>query len=64
MIAEDKLLHFWISFFIGLVSPYLSAAAGLGKEVFDAASGGVADAADLLADGLGIMLALIVSPIW
>lgn len=64
MVAEDKLLHFWVSFFIGLVSPYVSAAAGLGKEAFDAVSGGFADASDLLADALGILLALFVSPIW
>ena len=64
MIAEDKLLHFWVSFFIGLVNPYVSAVAGLGKEAFDALSGGFADAGDLLADALGIFFALIVSPIW
>ncbi|MBN2307513.1 MAG: hypothetical protein JXR94_00995 [Candidatus Hydrogenedentes bacterium] len=64
MVGIDKLLHFWLSFALGLASPFMAAAAGIGKEIYDALSGGMASAADLLADGLGIVLALIVSPIW
>lgn len=64
MIGEDKILHFLVSFVIGLVSPLLSVAAGIGKEVYDALGGGVADAGDLLADGLGVLFAIVVSPIW
>ncbi|MCP4640516.1 MAG: hypothetical protein GY851_08790 [bacterium] len=64
MIGQDKLFHFWASFFIGLLSPGLAAVVGIGKEVYDAFSGGFAEAGDLLADGIGIVFAIIVSPIW
>ncbi len=62
MEPTDKFWHFWISFFIAFFKPGLAMLAGVGKEVFDALSGGVADAGDLAADGLGIFAAWIVSP--
>jgi hypothetical protein len=36
----------------------LALVAGIGKEVWDALSGGVADAGDLIADGVGVLFAL------
>ena len=63
-IPTDKLLHFWVSFGIAFLHPAMAALAGIGKEVYDAASGGVADAGDLAADGLGILFAWIVSPFY
>ncbi len=54
----DKLLHFSISLVIALVEPALAVVAGVGKEVWDALQGGFADPLDLVADGLGILVAL------
>jgi hypothetical protein len=51
----DKLLHFIVSLVVSLFDPYLAAALGLGKELFDIVRGGAADAGDLLADFLGIL---------
>ena len=62
MEPTDKFWHFWISFFIAFFKPGLAMVAGVGKEVFDALSGGVADGWDLAADGLGIITAVILSP--
>ena len=63
MTGFDKILHFWFSFAIALgSSPILAAGLGIGKEIYDAVSGGVASAGDLLADGLGILLASWASP--
>jgi len=62
MIAPDKLLHFWISFAIAFTSPGLAWLAGVGKEAYDALSGGMASAGDLIADGLGILFGVWVSP--
>ncbi|GMW00815.1 MAG: hypothetical protein AMXMBFR84_19520 [Candidatus Hydrogenedentota bacterium] len=62
MIGEDKILHFWVSFFIALVHPAIAVVAGVGKEIWDAAMGGMADAGDLFADGLGILAAGLFRP--
>ena len=62
MFETDKILHFWSSFVLALISPALSFGAGIGKEVFDSVSGGVASVGDLLADALGIFFAGVVSP--
>ena len=58
ILGFDKVLHFAISYLIALVDPTLAALAGIGKEVYDALGGGVADVYDLLADALGIFTAL------
>jgi hypothetical protein len=55
--GADKFLHLIVSFFIALVDPGLAILAGLGKELLDALSGGMADFGDLVADALGILLA-------
>lgn len=55
----DKWLHLLGSYLIASLSPGLAILAGVGKELWDAFSGGVADAGDLVADALGIMLALV-----
>ncbi len=62
MIELDKVAHFFFSFLIGQFSPLLAVFAGIGKEIFDVARGGMADAGDLVADALGILLALLVLP--
>lgn len=62
MFPPDKILHFWASFAIAMISPALSFGAGIGKEVFDALSGGVASTGDLLADAIGIFVARLASP--
>ena len=54
----DKVLHFLVSFLLAQIDPALAALAGIGKEIFDAAGGGVADVYDLVADALGIFAAL------
>jgi hypothetical protein len=59
-IATDKWLHFWFSFLLSWVDPALSALAGLAKEVWDLLGHGTPDWADLAADLLGIMAALVV----
>ncbi len=56
----DKLLHFIVSFALTQIDPVLAAVAGIGKEIWDAANGGYADLADLLADALGIVAGLFV----
>tara|TARA_R110001592_G_scaffold79556_5_gene237686 strand:- start:388 stop:570 length:183 start_codon:yes stop_codon:yes gene_type:complete len=56
--GPDKVLHFVVSFIIALFDPALAVLAGIGKEVYDALGGGVADVYDLVADGLGILAAL------
>lgn len=58
LVGSDKILHFVISYLIALVDPALAVLAGVGKEVYDYFGGGVADIYDLVADGLGILLAL------
>jgi hypothetical protein len=55
--GADKFLHLIGSFFLALVDPALAVLAGLGKEIFDTLSGGMADLGDLVADALGILLA-------
>lgn len=59
MTGFDKMLHIAVSYLLARIDPALAVAAGLGKEIFDFFGGGVADAMDLVADGLGILLALI-----
>jgi len=54
MVGFDKILHFLFSFAIALFDPIVSFMAGIGKECYDAVSGGVADIYDLLADWIGI----------
>lgn len=53
----DKFLHFAVSFVIALVSPQLSAALGMLKEIFDYAVNGAIDGGDMVANALGIVLA-------
>jgi hypothetical protein len=62
LIGIDKFWHFVLSFLIGQVSPALAIAAGWGKELFDWASGGMIDVGDLIADGLGVITAILVFP--
>lgn len=62
MIGIDKVLHFVVSFLIGQVSPALAYVAGWGKEFFDLATGGVISIGDLIADGLGVLAAILVFP--
>jgi hypothetical protein len=62
MEPTDKFYHFWISFYIAFFKPGLAMIAGVGKELFDLATGGIIDAGDLAADGLGIITALLFSP--
>lgn len=54
----DKLLHFIISFALARIDPIIAVIAGIGKEIWDSASGGYADIADLIADFLGIIAAI------
>lgn len=58
ILGPDKLLHFLVSYLIALVEPALAIVAGVGKEIYDALGGGMADVYDLVADGLGILAAL------
>lgn len=58
MAGFDKFLHIAVSYLLARIDPALAVAAGLGKEIFDFFGGGVADAMDLVADGLGILLAV------
>ena len=58
IVGPDKILHFVISYLIALVDPALAVLAGVGKEIYDFFGGGTADVYDLVADGLGILLAL------
>lgn len=58
IIGLDKILHIAVSYLLALVDPALAVAAGLGKEIFDLFGGGVADVLDLVADAVGILLAL------
>ncbi|MCC6490826.1 MAG: hypothetical protein IT364_25285 [Candidatus Hydrogenedentes bacterium] len=63
MVGVDKLLHFFLSFGLTLASnPLVAATLGVGKEVYDSISGGVASAGDLIADGLGIIFGMWISP--
>ena len=62
MEPTDKFWHFWISFAMAYFKPGLAMLAGVGKEVFDAFSGGAPDAMDLAVDGLGIFAAILLSP--
>ncbi len=62
MIGFDKVLHFVVSFLIGQLSPALAYAAGWGKELYDLATGGFIDIGDLIADGLGVLTAILVFP--
>lgn len=62
VIGVDKYLHFIVSFLIGQVSPALAYVAGWGKEIFDLATGGFIDVGDLIADGLGVLTAILVWP--
>jgi hypothetical protein len=59
MIETDKWLHFIVSFLIAQVSPLAAFCAGIGKEVYDALSGGFADPLDLAADAWGIVLGVL-----
>ena len=61
LFEPDKILHFVISFFLALIDPVIAVVAGLGKELWDALTGGMADLGDLVADGLGILLAILIS---
>lgn len=58
IVGLDKLLHVAVSYLLAMIDPGLAIAAGLGKEVYDFFGGGVADVFDLLADAVGIWLAL------
>ena len=60
----DKLLHFLVSLRIGLCSPLLALWTGVVKELYDAITGSFIDLADLCADGLGIVTAMLLSPFW
>jgi hypothetical protein len=51
----DKVLHFDISFVVAFLDPVLAYAVGVGKEIFDAARGGMVDAYDLAADFPGVL---------
>lgn len=62
MIGIDKFMHFWLSFGITQISPGLAWIAGIGKEVYDAISGGDSSIGDLIADGFGILFGVWVSP--
>ena len=62
VIGVDKYLHFIVSFLIGQVSPALAYVAGWGKEFFDLATGGIIDIGDLIADGFGVLAAILVFP--
>ena len=62
VIGIDKVLHFLVSFLIAQVSPALAYAVGWGKEFFDLATGGFIDIGDLIADGLGVLAAILVFP--
>jgi hypothetical protein len=64
MIPADRLLHLFVSFVLALANPFLAAFAGIGKEVYDAMCGGMADVWDLVYDGVGILFGVLVSPIW
>jgi hypothetical protein len=55
----DKLLHIGVSYLLALVDPGLAIVAGLGKEIYDFFGGGVADAYDLVANAVGILLAVV-----
>ncbi len=57
-LAPDKLLHFLLSFINAVERPALAFLDGIGKEVYDAASGEMADAGDLVADWAGILSAV------
>ena len=57
----DKILHFVISFVLALIDPVIAVVAGVGKEIWDALTGGMADLGDLAADALGILLAIWIS---
>lgn len=58
ILGFDKVLHFVFSYAIALIDPGLAVLAGVGKEVYDALGGGMADVYDLIADALGILAAL------
>ncbi|MBM3289199.1 MAG: hypothetical protein FJY92_03525 [Candidatus Hydrogenedentes bacterium] len=62
MEPTDKFWHFWISYGIAYFKPVLAIVAGIGKEVYDAFSGGNPDVWDLVADGMGVFAAWIASP--
>ena len=71
-IGIDKVAHFAVSAFLCLaISRFLPVWAGItatmvlgiGKEVYDALTGGKVDWKDLLADTLGVVLATIVTMI-
>jgi hypothetical protein len=55
----DKLLHLIVSYVLALIDPWVSFAAGVGKEVYDYFFGGHPDIFDLLADWAGILLSLV-----
>ena len=59
MPAPDKILHFWVSFFLAQIDPLLAWTAGVGKEVYDFVQAGFMVPAgsfgDLVADGLGVL---------
>lgn len=59
MTGFDKILHIVVSYLLARIDPALALAAGLGKEIYDFFGGGVADAMDLVADGLGVLLAVL-----
>lgn len=56
--GADKVLHFLVSYVLALFDPAIAVLAGVGKEVYDALGGGMADVYDLVADALGILAAL------
>lgn len=57
----DLVLHFGVSALIAVFDPALAALAGLLKEGYDAAFGGVASLLDLAADGLGILFGWVLT---
>jgi uncharacterized protein YfiM (DUF2279 family) len=71
-VGIDKVAHFALSAFLCLaIARFLplwvgitaTMALGIGKEVYDAKTGGKVDWKDLIADGLGIVLATIITMI-
>lgn len=58
-VAPDKWLHFGASFLIALFDVSLAFIAGIGKEMYDIAIGGVSEAGDLVADWIGIYVATL-----
>jgi len=66
-VGTDKVAHFAVSAFLCLAigrflpfwaSAVITLALGIGKEVYDAKTGGKVDKKDILADALGVLVAV------